>query len=1436
LFQLDEYYIELAHSRFGYITSNHLYTEMWGSALADLAKRAREQADQMHLNEVVAQNLTGALSAFNLDSMRDHDDPVVQPSNKVYTQSEQDRSSEQQQQLEEEQQSQEQHKSELTKQLQTASEQEPNETDETNPQPEIAVDQPNPSLEEYPKQDNCSASSPEETCTESDSPNENQVNDDDHSLQQSDIENTVSEDFDETWGQNAQKSFAKEEALVKLARHFVQEEDEVASKSSSLLPEEETWEDEVDEGDLFDDEEIDEEDDDDEESADFSSEEDHSTLEEHDAPVEDDFPPIEEAIVSFPHQQSSPYVSSEEEDDEPIRFNTCSPRTSDIDDVNVETLVGGDPILAEPGPMDGFSIGDDDKDEQPQLSSAASSQTEINGEVSQDKHLSKPEVIERWSSVDYDREQWSESDQDDLEIHDDSKPIEETTIEETTIEETTMEETTIEQTTIEQTTIEETTMEETTIEETTMEETTIEETTIEETTMDSKIEDLVMDEPEHKPEPLLHQDNNTTPLNGHCNEISPEHTLPDKISTVENVSTDAVSKSLSKRVEPEKQNTDKVSSETDEQRYSEDLVNEKPLKDTIGSPQDLNPPVASQMLHFVDQAVKTNNNSNTVSSTTSSKEPSKRTVDVGGLFASFFLPDTKVPTAANKTEIPPKQEILKPSVLPKPVIPSPASTIQSKTVQSQNDRDREHEETIKRFVEQMQRLDEHHAAEKAELTKFYDAQLEQLQTQVTTLESRSKSNTNTVSTNVKQQLEEQENRIKLEFETKLKAFQTSLDEEKQRCSDLASKHNTTLVEKEETIHSLRTKLAAANSKVTNLETCLLEEEQKSQSSVEQYETLKNRVKSVATELKERRIECRTLASQLEELTSSNSHLKFEVDKLQMDLATKTAQLEQMQNVEEHHETAVKMLETKVAALEKELKEEKNRGEKALSTYKAKSVRALGDAQRRVAAANQGKADAETELEVLRVHVEEMQVTMDAMSDRVEDRLKDSKETIASLEKSLIEKDILLGDMQEDLTFAKDEAEKAVEARERMEQEMQQTRNEWEEIQCSYQKELERNRELTKANTQMESDLKNLRNELNIVREEYEDLQVDLHKGGSGSITKRRARSSVGSLNGDHADGEGYDLQSGYRHQPDGHDMVAILQEELQEANSAIAGLKEALRQALNNQSQKHSSGKVRAKHSRLDDDDDDDDNSSVSSQADFATSPSRSRGGSSYAEISLRDHDSEAPPQSALFFAFEKQAELNTARDEINRLANLVGEEQTAKQLVIDKLAQLGRELEDTKAKLQLQSKLLGYSDAAKKHQQQQIQTPNNPIGMSRFGATKSLITSPVENTAEEAAKAAAANVEYLKHVMLRYLHAKTTNEKRSLLPVVSAVLCLTTDEKSGVEQAIQETGGLTGMGNAFFESLESLSGKSSSNSSSAGASRTSNSAHATSAPRQGLW
>jgi len=680
----------------------------------------------------------------------------------------------------------------------------------------------------------------------------------------------------------------------------------------------------------------------------------------------------------------------------------------------------------------------------------------------------------------------------------------------------------------------------------------------------------------------------------------------------------------------------------------------------------------------------------------------------------------------------------------------------------------DNDQVVRNFIEQIQRLDQHHSSEIAELTRKHKEELDKLRNEQKSNNSKIDSSSSSAQKYRKQVESLQE---------KCEQLQTSFKNQEQQFKKLAEKHNSTLIEKEESIHTLKCNLSSSNRRLLELETLLREEEHKVKSTAEQYDVLKNRVKSVAQELKERRVECRGLSLQVEELKASNTALKNEAERLQKELISKVNDAEDISNKEAIYQTTRKFLEEKITKLEKDVSEERRKGEQALLTYKNKSVKALGDAQRRVASANQAKSDAEAELIVLRANLDDMQATLDQMNDRVEDRLKDYKENSKQLLEKISEKEMLLSQTEQELSSQQDVHQKLVQKNSRIEKELAQTRAEWEQVQCSYHKEKDQNRELVKCNVQLESDLKELNGELNMIKEEYEDL---MQSNGSKRIKMKKAASS------EEASGlEGNDNFVGDFHVRRRDDMVAILQEDLLEANKAIDGLKEALRQALlqNKKKQKNVSSRSRQSYQRLgvEENDYDDDNASIGEDA--------------LTDISLResqDSNNNREPNSALFYAFEKQAELVTARDEINRLANIIGEVQSEKQDALDEIKKLQNKLEDTEAKLNRQSKLMGPA----------IGLSNNASKATSASKGKARAE---ENVAEEAAMAASANIEYLKHVMLRYLRARTTSEKRALLPVISAVLCLTVDEKKSVERAVEETGGFAGMGTAFIESLETL-------------------------------
>ena len=172
--------------------------------------------------------------------------------------------------------------------------------------------------------------------------------------------------------------------------------------------------------------------------------------------------------------------------------------------------------------------------------------------------------------------------------------------------------------------------------------------------------------------------------------------------------------------------------------------------------------------------------------------------------------------------------------------------------------------------------------------------------------------------------------------------------------------------------------------------------------------------------------------------------------------------------------------------------------------------------------------------------------------------------------------------------------------------------------------------------------------------------------------------------------------------------IAMLQQELQDSNRAIKGLKETLKatmeesNALGNGEQQNGNGTMNGNH---------------------------------------HQPESNSMP---LFYAMEKQAELGQARDEIARLANLLGDAESTKQEALDEMYDMKQLMEDAQSKLQ---------------RQEQLKTENT-------GEDKSL------------------NLEYLKNIVLSYLNAESAQERKALLPVIGTVLCLTSvEQRRAIEQ-----------------------------------------------------
>lgn len=152
-----------------------------------------------------------------------------------------------------------------------------------------------------------------------------------------------------------------------------------------------------------------------------------------------------------------------------------------------------------------------------------------------------------------------------------------------------------------------------------------------------------------------------------------------------------------------------------------------------------------------------------------------------------------------------------------------------------------------------------------------------------------------------------------------------------------------------------------------------------------------------------------------------------------------------------------------------------------------------------------------------------------------------------------------------------------------------------------------------------------------------------------------------------------------------------------------------------------------------------------------------------------------------MFYALEKQAELSIAKDEINRLANLLGDMEAARMEALEDRNKMRIRMEEAEAKVKRQEKL--------------GQSVVNPTDRRR---SVNILQSP-----GHAGEGENVNLEYLKNVILQYLNATTLAQRKSLIPVVGAVLCLTQDEQRRAVSALESTSGLQSVGTSIIEGLE---------------------------------
>lgn len=485
------------------------------------------------------------------------------------------------------------------------------------------------------------------------------------------------------------------------------------------------------------------------------------------------------------------------------------------------------------------------------------------------------------------------------------------------------------------------------------------------------------------------------------------------------------------------------------------------------------------------------------------------------------------------------------------------------------------------------------------------------------------------------------------------------------------------------------------------------------SSNEAYTELKARVKVVAAELMERRVECRELKSHIDDVTTENEGLKDKITHLEaqgMDKDLSTTETQQELN---GLRGQLMDREQELQKAQKGIGETQRKGEEALAAYKKKAQNSLSVANGRTASAIQAKEEADMEARAARSTADLAMTRALVSENNGNEALAKAKAYVKDMEAEVAK----LNEIQATLDTVKVELEKAQAA-------ATETKLVNDKLECEMQT-LSSKFEAEQNTTQvLQNELKTAQGRSTELVEELDRLRREVQKAHT-ELKKASAERKEAS---DNSNSNGYSavhvIKPTKVDNPEAESTIMMLRQELDDANQAIKELKETLR-------------------------------SEVERKEDLGGAPSAVNG--DFQNNGGQQNNGGMP----LFYAMEKQAELTQARNEIARLAGLLGDAESSKQEALDAVEDIRHEIEQFRARARREQQLgAGPSEAAAAKQQE------------KDGGTS-------------------VNLEYLKNVVLSYLNAKTVPEKKALLPVIGTVLCLTAEEQKKTIDALDQSGGV---------------------------------------------
>ena len=634
------------------------------------------------------------------------------------------------------------------------------------------------------------------------------------------------------------------------------------------------------------------------------------------------------------------------------------------------------------------------------------------------------------------------------------------------------------------------------------------------------------------------------------------------------------------------------------------------------------------------------------------------------------------------------------------------------------------DDIYEKFSQQIQRIEENYQLERKETEQRYMQQLQHHQQLYQQCEKEKKETEERFSNEIRQkddQLQEMYRRnegyrLKLDvLKREVSGTQELVHGRDQDLQKANQKYLNDLRAMEKQFNNAEKSAIKFQEETQIIQTKLDKTEAELLSSKQEYDTIKERAKDIAAELKHRRTECRQLQDSVAELTEQNNHLKSTVHSLE-------ERLNHQGLNQSDKDKEIEVLRAKLAEATQETKtieniwqEKLTKSENILTEYKKRAQHSLSMSNSRTAAAVQAREEAELDARAARS-------TADAALERSVKAELESREAIAKANLTVRTMENERDEAIRRLDQIKDELMAVETIRAEKERDL-------ESVLATLKKkdiDIERLREsMNEADAKIASTQQKIMDSTNTIddlREEVIALREELQRSATASASTVSVQNVEDGNRGIKYTPSPI-LLNGSQDEAENDDTLAVLRMELREANDAIEDLKSALKNAIemNEQQQRIASAPG--------------DNSTIPDNSD------RSEMGHA------NSTDSGTIP---LFYAMEKQAELKTARTEMNRLASLLADVQSEKMEAYDAMEEMRRRLEEAESRLKRNEKL---------------------------GVNPGISNSTNEATQNDSSNASAVNIEYLKHILLRFMNAKTQTERKTLVPVIGAVLELTPDE-----------------------------------------------------------